>query len=328
MENQPASPAAEENLSAEAQEQRELSLYKYRRKSRRDGITAMLWASLIVVPHLTLVAAEVIDFSILYRSLLFLIGVVGLAVGVWEFYKAGRITAEDLDEYNKAQEFAKSIEKTPIFYTKAVLACLIVVAVLQLIEGDEESIQSAGLVKSAVWEGEAWRLLTCATLHVNFVHIWMNGQALLGLGRLTEALTDSAYLAIVFLPSAVCGSVFSLLLMPQSTSVGASGGLMGLVGFLAVLGYRRKEILPPGFFKSILLNICLIGVIGLVGFAIIDNAAHLGGLLAGVACGVAFIRRADGVSLKGVGKLVRGLGLASLLAIAAITLLSIVMILK
>lgn len=328
MENQPTSPAEGGDVPVETQERKGLSLDEYRRKSRGDAVTAMIWSSLIVVAHLTLVAAEVVGFSLLYRSLFFLIGIVCLSAGVWEYYKSGRITAEDLDEYNKSQEFARSLEKTPIFYTKAVLACLIVVAALQMIEGNAESIQSAGLVKSAVWEGETWRLLTCATLHVNFLHIWMNGQALLGLGRLTEALTDSAYLALVFLPSALCGSVFSLLLMPESTSVGASGGLMGLVGFLAVLGYRRKEILPPGFFKSVLLNICLIGVIGLIGFAIIDNAAHLGGLLAGVACGAAFIRRADGASLKVVGKLVRGLGLASLLAIAAISLLSVVMILK
>jgi hypothetical protein len=31
----------------------------------------------------------------------------------------------------------------------------------------------------------------------------------------------------------------------------------------------------------IVISICFIGVIGLVGFAIIDNAAHLGGLIAG-----------------------------------------------
>jgi membrane associated rhomboid family serine protease len=143
-----------------------------------------------------------------------------------------------------------------------------------------------------------------------------------------ESLTNRAYLAIVFLPSAACGSIFSLLLMPNSTSVGASGGIMGLVGFLAVLGYRRKEILPSGFFKSILINICFIGVIGLVGFAIIDNAAHLGGLVAGVVCGVVFINKADGVSFANVSRLVRGLGFVSLIVFAAISLFSIVMILK
>jgi membrane associated rhomboid family serine protease len=116
--------------------------------------------------------------------------------------------------------------------------------------------------------------------------------------------------------------------MPNSTSVGASGGIMGLVGFLAVIGYRRKEVLPAGFFKSILINICFIGVIGLVGFAVIDNAAHLGGLVAGVVCGVVFINKAGGIGLANVSRLVAGLGLVSLIAIAAISLFSIMKILK
>lgn len=322
------SPSVQEAGPIEAQERTSLSLDEYKRKSRKDAIAAILWGSGLVSLHVILLVFEVLDFPDLFRSLLFIIGVVGVAVGIWGYYRARRLTAEDLNKHNQAREFKESIKQAPITYTKAVLACLIAVASLQLMAGDKESIEAAGLVKSAVWEGEAWRLLTCATLHASFIHIWMNGHALLGLGRMIESLTDRAYLAIVFLPSALCGSVFSLLLLPDSTSVGASGGLMGLVGFLAVLGYRREEILPPGFFKSILINICLIGAIGLVGFAVIDNAAHLGGLVGGVACGAVFVKKAGGTDAAGVSRLVRGLGLASLLAIAAISLFSIFMILK
>jgi MYXO-CTERM domain-containing protein len=160
------------------------------------------------------------------------------------------------------------------------------------------------------------------------MHIWMNGQALIGFGKLIESLTNRAYLTIVFLPSAFCGSIFSLLLMPNSTSVGASGGLMGLVGFLAVLGYRRREILPSSFFKSILINICFIGVIDLVGFAIIDNAAHFGGLLAGVGCGSVLIKKGEAADLRDVNRFIKILGLASLIIIGAISLFSIIMMLK
>ena len=320
--------AVEETGSVESQDRTNLLLDEYRQRRRKDATSAILWGSGLVLLNIILLVFEVLSFSDLFRSLLFIIGVIGLAGGVWEYYQATRLTVEDLNKHAEAQEFRKSIEQTSIIYTKAVLACLIVVAVLQLIAGDKESIEAAGLVKGAVWEGETWRLFTCATLHANFMHIWMNGQALIGLGRMIESLTNRAYVTIVFLPSALCGSIFSLLLMPNSTSVGASGGLMGLVGFLAVLGYRRKEILPAGFFKSILVNICFVGVIGLVGFAIIDNAAHLGGLVAGVICGIAFIKRASDVSLANVSKLVRAAGLVSLLVIAAISLFSIVMILK
>jgi membrane associated rhomboid family serine protease len=320
--------AVQETGSNETQEQSVDSLDRYKLKSRSDGISNILWGSVLILLHVILLIPEVIAFSDLFRSLLFLIGVVGLAVGIWEYYAAKRLTLVDLRNHNEAQAFAKSVEKSAIPYTTAVLACLIVVAVLEMIAGEEESIQAAGLVKSVVWDGEVWRLLTCVTLHVNVMHIWMNGQALVGLGRMIESLTNRAYLTIVFLPSAVCGSVFSLLLMPNTTSVGASGGLMGLVGFLAVLGYQRKEILPSGFFKSILINICFMGVIGLVGFAIIDNAAHLGGLLAGVVCGLIFIKKDVDANLTKASTLVNALGLASLFLIAMTSLLSIVKIVK
>jgi membrane associated rhomboid family serine protease len=314
--------------SVETLEPPGISLEAYRRKSRKDAVTATLWGSGLVLLHLVLLFVGTISFSDLFHSLLFIIGVVGLAGGAWEFYRAGRLTPEDLSKLQEAQDFARAVDETALTYTKAILACLIVVAVVQLLAGDEESIRAAGLVKDAVRGGELWRVATCATLHVNFIHIWMNGQALLGFGRLLESLTDRAYLPLVFLPSAACGSVFSLVLMPDTTSVGASGGLMGLVGFLAVLGYRRKEILPAGFFKSVLLNICFIGVIGLVGFALIDNAAHLGGLLAGVVCGVLLISKSGGTDVAAAGRLVRGLGFVTLLAIALISLLSIIMILS
>jgi membrane associated rhomboid family serine protease len=314
--------------AGELQEDADVSLAEYKRQTRRDAIKAILWGSGFILLHVILLVSEVIKFAHLFRSLLFIIGVVSFIGGVWEFSQAGRLTPEDLRKHHEARAFAKSLEKTPIIYTQSVLGCLIVVAVVQLIAGDRESIQAAGLVKSAVWHGQAWRLLTCATLHVNVMHIWMNGQALLGLGKTVEALTNRAYLAIVFLPSALCGSVFSLLLMPHTTSVGASGGIMGLVGFLAVLGYRRKENLPSGFFKSILISICFMGVIGLVGFAVIDNAAHLGGLLGGIICGLISINKGAGADAAPASRLVRGLGWAALLAIAAVSLFSIIMILK
>ena len=320
--------AIQETGSIETQEQTDGSLDDYKQKSRSDATSNILWGSALILLHIVLLVFEVIAFSDLFRSLLFIIGIAGLAGGVWEYYQAKKLTLVDLHKHNEAQAFTKSVEKSEIIYTKAVLACLILVAVLELIAGDEESIKAAGLVKSAVWDGEVWRLLTCATLHANFMHIWMNGHALIGLGRMIESLTYRAYLAIVFLPSAVCGSIFSLLLMPNTTSVGASGGIMGLVGFLAVLGYRRKEILPSGFFKSILINICFIGAIGLVGFAIIDNAAHLGGLLAGVVCGLIIIKKDVDANLANTSRLVKGLGLASLLVIAMVSLFSIVTILK
>jgi membrane associated rhomboid family serine protease len=312
----------------EEQIQRYLSLERYKRETREGAILNIIFGAASLLLHILLLAFNAINFSELFRSLLFLIGVMGVGLGVWQIRQARSLTVEDLRKHNEAKEFAKSIGKTKLTYTKTIWACLILVAVFQLITGGNESIQAAGLVKSAVWKGEVWRLLTCATLHANFIHICMNSQALIGLGKLIEAVTNRAYLTIVFLISALSGSIFSLVLMPNTTSVGASGGLMGLVGFLAVLGYRRKEVLPAGFFKSIVVNICFIGALGLVGFSVIDNAAHLGGLLAGAACGAVSISKACDRDSVVRSKVIDRIGIVSLIMIVLISLLSIVIIRK
>ena len=90
---------------------------------------------------------------------------------------------------------------------------------------------------------------------------------------------------------ALGGSVLSTMLTPNP-SVGASGGIMGFVGFLAVLALRRRPLLNPGFFRNVMLNLVSAAVFGIIAFAFIDNAAHLGGFLTGAALGALLVPRA------------------------------------
>jgi len=70
-------------------------------------------------------------------------------------------------------------------------------------------------------------------------------------------------------------------------SAGASGALFGLVGVLFVFGLKYRRELPEGFkraFGTGMLPVILLNLgIGFLGRGIIDNAAHLGGLLSGAA---------------------------------------------
>ena len=179
------------------------------------------------------------------------------------------------------------VQTIRLTWTKEIMACLITVGVLQLFAAD--GIHDAGLVKPAVWHGEVWRLLTAGLLHGGLFHFWMNFGSLMWLGRMTEAFTHRAYLPIVFLLAVVSGCLCSLWLNPTTTSVGASGGLMGLIGFLVVVGWRHKSAVPANFFQNLLLNLALIAIVGFIGRNFIDNAGHLGGLLAGLALGFGLI---------------------------------------
>lgn len=183
------------------------------------------------------------------------------------------------------------IQAQPARYTKTLLGVLITVFVAEMFVDREAAIQAAGLVKPAVRNGELWRLLTGPLLHANTMHIWFNGGALLASGRLVEIHSRQEYLPLTFLIGSLMGSVASVAAYPETTSVGASGGIMGLIGFLLVLGFRRRESLPPGFTGGILVSVAATAALGIVGFAMIDNAGHLGGLIVGALLGGALERR-------------------------------------
>lgn len=119
---------------------------------------------------------------------------------------------------------------------------LVVITILQIVVGFADSIESAGLVKFQTRNGEVWRLLTCTMLHGNIIHILFNASAIYSIGWMTIRITSFWHFVLVFLVSGLTGSLFSLYLLPETTSVGASGGIMGLIGFILVMGIKLTSI--------------------------------------------------------------------------------------
>ncbi len=205
--------------------------------------------------------------------------------------EALRIDADAFPAARAQLRHAAWVDEQPTRYTPALFGVLIALYVAEELCHLPSAVEAAGLVKHAVRDGELWRLLTGPLLHGGTMHIWMNGGALLATGRLIEVHSRREYLPLTFLVAALAGSVVSVVVYPQTTSVGASGGIMGLTGFLLVLGSRQRASLPPGFARGVLVGIAAMALVGLVGFAVIDNAAHFGGLLGGVLVGHVLERR-------------------------------------
>jgi membrane associated rhomboid family serine protease len=176
----------------------------------------------------------------------------------------------------------------------AVFAAQILPGVL-LGAGPEAAINAsagiAGVDKEAVRAGAWWLLLTGMMLHGGILHIVMNTLGFLALGRILEAYSHRAFVPLVFLLSAIGGNLASLLLLPEGLSVGASGGIMGMFGFLAVIALRRRHLMPPGFGRAIAVDVGVIVLMGIVGYQFIDNAAHGGGMLIGALMGLIAIPR-------------------------------------
>ena len=143
------------------------------------------------------------------------------------------------------------------------------------------TVWMAGLTKSAGAATDWWRLLTAPFLHGHWLHWLMNASALAYLGKRVEVFARWPHFAMAFAISAWIGGEASARYMEKS-SVGASGGLMGLLGFLLVFESLHRSLVPESARRRLLAGVALTAVIGIVFSHFIDNAAHAGGLIAGM----------------------------------------------
>lgn len=248
----------------------------------------------------------------------------GLLFGrsVVDFRRVRKMTPETLNEEVREVRDRPRPRASTGLHTRVVGGAILAVAGVQLLGGDlgvmgggDLSVRLAGLMKDAVREGEWWRMLTAAMLHGSLLHLFFNFTALGSLGRIVEAYSHRAFLPILFLLSAIGASAASLVVYPNTPSLGASGGIMGLFGFLAVIGARRRRLMPEGFGKAIAIDVGLIALMGIAGYQFIDNAAHGGGLLTGALIGLAAIPREGDTPFWTPSRAVQLAGTASLAVI-------------
>jgi len=160
----------------------------------------------------------------------------------------------------------------------------------------EALVASGALNRTLVVEhGQFHRLLSSAFLHADVIHLALNGVALYVGGLLLEGLLGRAWLLAIFGLSVLGGSAASLLLNePDGISVGASGGIMGMLAAAAVITLR----LPYGAQRTSaqvqLVSWLLPALIPLATTRTggrIDYAGHLGGALVGTALGLVILSR-------------------------------------
>ena len=211
----------------------------------------------------------------------------------------------------------------PSYFTKALLAVLIGIFILQFLAPSftdlvrfDDSLQLAGLRKELIQAGEGWRLWTAPFLHGGPVHLFMNASGLWYIGRRVEVLTSWPHLLCSYLVSILVGSYCSLAFIEAGrTGIGASGGIMGLLGFLLVFEILHPKLAPRPARRRLVAGIILMAVIGLAGFQFIDNAAHAGGLLAGMAYGYLGFKKSDSVYRPKLSNVDLAIGAVSLVII-------------
>jgi rhomboid protease GluP len=155
-----------------------------------------------------------------------------------------------------------------------------------------------------VLAGQWWRLLTATFVHVGLLHIATNMWCLWNLGLLGEPLLGPAGLIVVYLITGIAGNLLSLfynVLYHDGISVGAgaSGAVFGIAGILIVLLSNKKLPIPAFELHRLRRSVIQFAALNLIiGFGAnftsivrIDNHAHIGGFLSGLALGVPLVPR-------------------------------------
>lgn len=136
----------------------------------------------------------------------------------------------------------------------------------------------------ALEEGQTYRMLTMGVLHTDLLHIVLNMMWLAYTGWNIERALGRLNLLVIYFAAVLGGSLLSMFGTPETPSLGASGGVFGLVAASVAFGFSRPDLLPARgrrlFGAAMAPYLVLMFWSGLMNEDT-DNWSHLGGLLTG-----------------------------------------------
>lgn len=133
---------------------------------------------------------------------------------------------------------------------------------------------------------QIWRFLTPVLLHASYLHILMNSIQIGFISFYIEKNLGTIKLMLLYFGAAIYGNLFSAMTNTETMGVGASGGIMGLSGFLLLflfISFHKMRYQEKRFFIyfaiSTFLNLFVSGI-SKDGNKV-DNFAHFGGFIFG-----------------------------------------------
>src|SRR6267143_4009679 len=145
--------------------------------------------------------------------------------------------------------------------------------------GGETTYRLGASFGPAIFYGhEWWRLVTAMFLHGGLIHIGFNMMALMQFGPALEELYGSARYLFLYVVTGAFGFLVSA--FTGHYSLGASGGLLGLVGAMLAITTKRGGSYMRELRSRLVSSVVILFVLGFSGVGI-DNYAHFAGLAAG-----------------------------------------------
>ncbi len=194
---------------------------------------------------------------------------------------------QDINKKNEIQNnIASDIfkKKVPYVTLGIILINFVVFLLMYLFGKDSHDVQTlvkfGALYKPFVKNGEFFRLITCAFVHIGVVHLLVNSYSLFIIGSQMESFLGKLKYSFVYIISALCGSLMSIV-FHETVSAGASGAIFGLLGSMLYFGYNYRVFLG-NVLRSQIIPLIILNLV--IGFFIpgVDVAAHVGGLLGGI----------------------------------------------
>ena len=135
-----------------------------------------------------------------------------------------------------------------------------------------------------VQNGEVYRLFTSMFLHFGIEHLVNNMLVLFVLGSRLEQVVGKLRFLFIYLAGGMAGNIFSLILELRnqdfSVSAGASGAVFAVMGAMIYVVIRNKGWLGDLSMRQILVMAAFSLYFGFTSSGV-DNAAHIGGMIAG-----------------------------------------------
>ena len=145
---------------------------------------------------------------------------------------------------------------------------------------------------------QSYRWIANSVLHGNFEHLFSNSLGILFFGTMVEFLIGSYKYCLIYIFSGILGSLFTVLIQPNSSSVGASICCFGILGALLgfyiinwkalsrIFGVNNKCLIIVFPIMMIFLSLTIITA----NDSEINMYGHLGGIIFGLFLSFCFIK--------------------------------------
>jgi membrane associated rhomboid family serine protease len=210
-------------------------------------------------------------------------------------------------------------EGTGGLVTRVLIGINVAVYLLELAQGGNVNGVGSRIYEKGVLfgpfvaQGDWWRLLSSAFLHYGPLHLGLNMYFLYLIGTPVEQYLGRARFLLLYLVSGLAGAAGALVVTPTSPTVGASGAIFGILGGALVLERQRNYVLGGSALGLIVINLAFSFVL-----SNISVGGHVGGLIGGALCMLAFSRLGRGHAAYS------RLGVTGLVGVLAVAVASVV----